>query len=167
LLIDADMRSPSIHALIDQPLGEGLSNYLSGTDDLDRLMRGTDIGTLSVVTAGPQPLSTPELLGSDRFARLMTLVSAQFDHVLIDLPPVMGFADAPLIASQVEGTVVMIAANSTHKNVARLTVSRLRKAHAHLLGGVLTMFDAKQASYGYGYGHGYGFDYGDKNKSQN
>lgn len=166
LLIDADMRSPSIHALIDQPLGEGLSNYLSGTDDLERLMRGTDIGTLSVVTAGPQPLSTPELLGNDRFAQLMVLVSAQFDHVLIDLPPVMGFADAPLIASQVEGTVVMIAANRTQKNVARLTISRLRKAHAHLLGGILTMFDAKQASYGYGYGHGYGFEYGDTDKDQ-
>ena len=167
LLIDADMRSPSIHAFIDQPLGEGLSNYLSGTDHLDRMMRSTDITTLSIVTAGPQPLSTPELLGSDRFASLMALVSAQFDHVLIDLPPVMGFADAPIIASQVEGTVVMIAANSTHKNVARLTVSRLRKAHARLLGGVLTMFDAKQASYGYGYGHGYGFDYGDQTKGQN
>ncbi len=161
LLIDADMRSPSIHGFIDQDLGEGLSNYLSGMDNVAHLMRQTDVATLSVITAGPQPLSTPELLGTDRLDLLLSRMTKEFDHVVIDLPPVMGFADAPLIASKVEGTLVMVAANSTHKNVARLTISRLQKTHAHLLGGILTMFDAKQANYGYGYGYGYNYSYGE------
>ncbi|MHA0337025.1 GumC family protein [Sphingomonas aquatilis] len=160
LLIDADMRSPSIHMLLQQPLGEGLSNFLAGADDVDRLIRPTEITGMSVITAGPQPPSTPELLSGDRLRTLLDRMGERFDHIVLDLPPVMGLADAPLIASQVEGTLVITAAHSTHKNVARLAIGRLRSAHAHLLGVVLTMFDAKQASYGYGYGYGYGNGYG-------
>jgi succinoglycan biosynthesis transport protein ExoP len=160
LLIDADMRSPSIHVLLQQALGEGLSNYLAGANDTDRLIRSTEITGLSVMSAGPQPPSTPELLSSDRLRTLLERMGDRFDHIVLDLPPVMGLADAPLIASQVEGTLVITAAHSTHKNVARLAIGRLRSAHAHLLGVVLTMFDAKQASYGYGYGYGYGNGYG-------
>jgi capsular exopolysaccharide synthesis family protein len=160
LLIDADMRSPSIHHLLGIPLGDGLSNYLAGAEDVSALIHPTDIDQLSVVTAGPQPPSTPELLSSDRLSRLFEALTVNFDHIILDLPPVMGLADAPLIASKVEGTLVVIAAHSTHKNVARLATSRLRSAHAHILGVVLSMFDSKQASYGYGYGYGYGQGYG-------
>ena len=164
LLIDADMRSPSVHKLTGLPLGTGLSNYLAGQDDTAALIHPSALDQLSVMTAGPQPPSTPELLTGDRFRTLLQLMGREFDHIVLDLPPVMGMADAPLIASQVEGTLVVTAAHSTHKNVARLAVGRLQAAHAHILGAVLSMFDARQASYGYGYGYGYGqgYGYGDK-----
>ncbi|SEM02058.1 capsular exopolysaccharide family [Sphingomonas palmae] len=166
LLLDADMRSPSVHHLLHQPLGNGLSNYLAGDDDLGTLVRATEIDRLSIMTAGPQPPSTPELLAGNRLTILLEQLATEFDHVVLDLPPVMGLADAPLIASKVEGTLIVTAAHSTHKNVARLAVGRLRSAHAHLLGAVLSMFDSRQASYGYGYGYGYGegYGYGDKAK---
>jgi capsular exopolysaccharide synthesis family protein len=166
VLVDADMRSPSVHHLVGIPLDRGLSNYLAGLDELDQLLRPTSMDRLSVITAGPQPPSTPELLNGDRLGRLLEQLGQNFDHVVLDLPPVMGLADAPLIASQVEGTLMVTAAHSTHKNVARLAVGRLRTAHAHILGVVLSMFDAKQASYGYGYGYGYGsgYGYGDSDK---
>jgi capsular exopolysaccharide synthesis family protein len=160
LLIDADMRSPSVHYLIDESLGEGLSNYLAGADDIQRLIRPTAIDRLSILTAGPQPPSTPELLSGDRLRILLQMLSEHYDHIVLDLPPVMGLADAPLIASQVEGTLVITAAHSTHKNVARVAIGRLRSAHVHLLGVVLSMFDIRQASYGYGYGYGDGYGYG-------
>ncbi|KQO54252.1 exopolysaccharide biosynthesis protein [Sphingomonas sp. Leaf257] len=160
LLIDADMRSPSVHALLEKPLDQGLSNFLAGANDIDRLIRPTEIAGLSIISAGPQPPSTPELLSGDRLRALLEQMGDRFDHIVLDLPPVMGLADAPLIASQVEGTLVITAAHSTHKNVARIAIGRLRSAHAHMLGVVLTMFDAKQASYGYGYGYGYGNGYG-------
>ena len=73
--------------------------------------------------------------------------------------PSWDWADAPLIASKVEGTLMIIAAHSTHKNVARLAIGRLQAAHVHLLGVVLSKFDLRQASYGYGYGYGYGYNY--------
>lgn len=160
LLVDADMRSPSVHTLIGGTLGEGLSNYLAGADDVERFVRPTSTEHLHVLTAGPQPPSTPELLSGDRLRLLISRLGEQFDHIVLDLPPVMGLADAPLIASQVEGTLMVTAAHSTHKNVARLAIGRLRNAHAHLLGVILSIFDAKQASYGYGYGYGYGHGYG-------
>lgn len=164
LLIDADMRSPSVHVLVGEKLGDGLSNYLAGADDVERIIRPTDVEHLSVITAGPQPPSTPELLSSDRLGELMKQLIEHYHHVVLDLPPVMGLADAPLIAAQVEGTLMITAAHSTHKNVARLAIGRLRNAHAHLLGVVLSIFDVRQASYGYGYGYGYGhgYGYGDK-----
>jgi len=165
LLIDADMRSPSVHALVDEKLGEGLSNYLAGADDVERMIRPTDVDRLSILTAGPQPPSTPELLSGDRLRQLLDLMSEHYNHVVLDLPPVMGLADAPLIAAQAEGTLVITAAHSTHKNVVRLAISRLRSAHAHLLGVVLSIFDVRQASYGYGYGYGYGHGYGYGSKS--
>lgn len=160
LLVDADMRSPSIHHLVGLPLDRGLSNYLAGMDDTAALIHPTEVELLAVMTAGPQPPSTPELLTGDRFHNLLQKLGHEFDHIVLDLPPVMGLADAPLIASQTEGTLVITAAHSTHKNVARLAVSRLQSAHAHILGAVLSMFDARQASYGYGYGYGYGQGYG-------
>ena len=152
--------------MLNQPLATGLSNYLAGADDLSTLVRGTDIDGLSIMTAGPQPPSTPELLAGDRLSILLERLGETFDHVVLDLPPVMGLADAPLIASKIEGTLMVTAAHSTHKNVARLAVGRLRSAHAHLLGVVLSMFDSRQASYGYGYGYGYGegYSYGDQAK---
>ena len=166
LLLDADMRSPSVHHMLGQPLATGLSNYLAGADDLATLVRGTDVDGLSIMTAGPQPPSTPELLAGNRLSILLDRLGETFDHVVLDLPPVMGLADAPLIASKIEGTLMVTAAHSTHKNVARLAVGRLRSAHAHLLGVVLSMFDSRQASYGYGYGYGYGegYSYGDQAK---
>ena len=163
VLIDADMRSPSVHKMLGDKLGEGLSNFLAGADDVGRLIRPTDVAHFSYVTAGPQPPSTPELLSGDRLRLLLERLGRDFDHVVLDLPPVMGLADAPLISAQVEGTLFITAAHSTHKNVARIAIGRLRSAHAHLLGVVLSMFDARQASYGYGYGYGYGngYKYGD------
>jgi succinoglycan biosynthesis transport protein ExoP len=164
LLVDADMRSPSVHALFGVALDKGLSNYLSGLDDVAQLVRPSGIDNLSLMTAGPQPPSTPELLSGDRFQQLVAQLTADYDHVIFDLPPVMGLADAPLIASRIEATLVVVAAHSTYKNAARLAIGRLQSAHVHLLGAILSMFDARQASYGYGYGYGYGYDhsYGQK-----
>jgi polysaccharide biosynthesis transport protein len=163
VLVDADMRSPSVHKLVGGPLGNGLSNFLAGSDDVDALIRPTEVDGMAAISAGPQPPSTPELLSGDRLRRLMDVLGARYDHIVFDLPPVMGLADAPLISAQVEGVLVCTAAHSTHKNMARIAIGRLRNAHAHLLGVVLSMFDVRQASYGYGYGYGYGngYKYGD------
>jgi Mrp family chromosome partitioning ATPase len=74
----------------------------------------------------------------------------------------MGLADAPIIASQVEGVVFVLEARGVTARVARLAIGRLRQARGHILGIVLTKFEAKRAHYGYGYEYGYG--YGDSEK---
>lgn len=162
LMVDTDMRSPSVHHLFNIENRDGLSNYLSGDDALASFIRPTAFEGLSVLTAGPQPPSAAELLSSERFERLISELARQFDHIVLDAPPVMGLADAPLIASRVEGTVFVIESHSTQRRMAQVAINRLRAANAQILGSVLTKFNAKRAHYGYGYEYGYGYGYGTK-----
>lgn len=160
ILIDADMRSPSVHH--DLGLGNdcGLSNYLSGTDNVDSLIQHKDDEPMAILTAGPQPPNAAELLRGQRLEALLAELSAKFDHIIIDSPPVMGLADAPTIASRTEGTVFVIEARSIKVRIAKRAIDRLRQGQARLLGTVLTKFSASSAHFGYGYDYGYGYGYG-------
>ena len=157
ILIDCDMRSPSVHGLFEVDNGRGVSNYLSGSDDLDALIRSVGSDGLSIMSAGPQPPNAAELLSGDRLDMLIAQLLTRFDHVIIDSPPVMGLADAPLIASKVEGTIYAVESNATRASLIRVAIARLRSANVHLLGVMVTKFDAKRAHYGYGYDYGYGY----------
>lgn len=165
ILIDGDMRSPRVHSKLGIENAAGLSNYLSGLEDYRSLIRSVAAVGLKVMTAGPQPPSAPELLSSDRFANLLSNLAGDFDHIIVDCPPVMGLADAPLIGSQVEGMVFVIEAQSTSHKMIEVALGRLQAARAQMLGIVVTKFDAKRASYGYGYEYGYGYGYGDKDSA--
>lgn len=164
LLLDGDMRSPSLHRFFEMDNKKGLSNYLSGSDDLKELIRPSPYEGLSIMTAGPQPPSAAELLSSERVDKLIVELLESFDHVIIDVPPVMGLADAPLIASRVEGVVFVLESHQTKKSIARVAVRRLAAANAQIIGAVLTKFDAKRAYYGYGYDYGYSYEYGEASK---
>lgn len=158
VLIDADMRSPSIHDLLSLDNKRGLSNFLAGDNDTQKLIQTTARDGLFVVAAGPPPPSPSELLAGDRLEQLIAALLREFDHVLIDAPPVVGLADAPLIASKVEGTVFVVESRSTHRNAVRVSLNRLAAANATIIGVALTKFEAKHGitNYGYGYGYGYG-----------
>lgn len=157
ILIDCDMRSPSVHGLFDMDNGRGVSNFLSGSNDLDSLIRAAGPDGLSVMSAGPQPPNAAELLSGDRLDMLIAQLLTRFDHVIVDSPPVMGLADAPLIASKVEGTIYAVESNAIRASLVRVAIGRLRASNGNLLGIVLTKFDAKRAHYGYGYDYGYGY----------
>ena len=159
VLIDCDMRSPSIHRLVGHDNTHGVSNFLSGSDDLNALLLPVGEDGLHVIAAGPQPPNAAELLTGDRLETLISRLLTRFDHVLLDAPPVMGLADAPLIASKVEATVFVVESNTVRASLIRLALARLRSANAHIVGAVLTKFDARRAHYGYGYD--YGYSYGD------
>jgi succinoglycan biosynthesis transport protein ExoP len=160
VLVDMDMRSPSVHAWFDATNGAGVSNYLSGGSDISPLIQTSSIQNLSFISAGPTPPSAPELLSGDRLETLISDLFARFDYVVFDAPPVMGLADAPLIAARAEGTVFVFEAGSTQRKMAQVALDRLRATHANVTGVVLTKFDARRANVGYGYGYGYGYSYG-------
>jgi capsular exopolysaccharide synthesis family protein len=162
ILIDGDIRSPSVHGETGLHNERGLSNYLSGSTDIESLIQRPKTEPFAVMPAGPLPPNAAELLRSDRLRQLLAELHTRFDHVVIDSPPVMGLADAPIIASQVEGVVFVLEARGVTARVARLAIGRLRQARGHILGIVLTKFEAKRAHYGYGYEYGYG--YGDSEK---
>ena len=164
LLIDGDMRSPSVHHLLGIPNGVGLSNYLSGDGHPEVMIVATATEGLSVMTAGPTPPSTPELLSSRRFGELLKSLGARFDHIVIDAPPVMGLADAPLIGSTVEGVVYVVESRNTQKSMARIALGRLASANVSVIGAVFSKFDPRRAHFGYGYDYGYGYGYGEAAK---
>lgn len=157
ILIDGDMRSPSIHHLGDVDHDKGLSNFLAGDDDIDALTFAMhDLGFVAM-SAGPIPPNAAELLTGARFGVLIDQLLERFDHVVVDSPPVMGLADAPLIASRVEGVVYAVESHGTRSTLVKTALGRLASANARISGGVLTKFESRKAHYGYGYEYGYGY----------
>ena len=110
--------------------------------------------------AGPPPPNAADLLTGERLRTLVERLQERFDHVIVDSPPVIGLADAPLVASAVEAVIFVVEARSTQAGVVRNALHRLATAHANVLGAVLTKFEAKRAHLGYGYGYGYEYGYG-------
>lgn len=164
ILIDGDMRSPSVHHLGGVNHDKGLSNFLAGDDDIEGLtfpMR--DLG-FTAMSAGPIPPNAAELLTGDRLSVLINRLLDRFDHVVIDSPPVMGLADAPLIASRVEGVVYAVESHGIRSSLVKTALGRLALANARIFGAVLTKFEARKAHYGYGYEYGYGYGRGEPKK---
>jgi len=159
LLIDADLRNPSLHRSFGVENSAGLSNYLTGGKSLEDLVRGTDTPNLYFLPCGPLPPNPAELLAGPRLQSLLADGDRNFDIVVIDGPPVMGLADAPLLASWAIGTLLVVEAGGTGRNLAKIAVRRLGVGNSRLLGVLLTKFDARKSSYGYGYGYGYAYDY--------
>lgn len=161
LLIDGDMRSPSQHHLFDLSNDAGLSNILSGNGKLETLIHDTGIDNLSILLGGPNPPSAPELIASQRFNATLADALKHFDHVIVDAPPVMGLADAPLIGSKVEAVVFVCEFARTRRAMAHVAIERLLGARTNIVGIVLTKFDAKRSLNSYGYDYGYSYGYGD------
>ena len=157
ILVDGDMRSPSVHHLGGVDHDRGLSNFLAGEDDIATLtFPMTDLG-FTAMSAGPIPPNAAELLTGNRLALLLQRLLESYDHVVIDSPPVMGLADAPLIASRVEGVIYAVESHGIRSSLVKTALGRLASANAHVFGGILTKFEARKAHYGYGYEYGYGY----------
>lgn len=157
ILVDGDMRSPSVHHLGGVGHDHGLSNFLSGQDNIEALTFDmADLG-FTAMSAGPIPPNAAELLTGTRLSLLLDRLLETFDHVIIDSPPVMGLADAPLIASRVEGVIYAVESHGIRSSMVKTALNRLRSANSRIIGGVLTKFEARKAHYGYGYEYGYGY----------
>ncbi|RYD24496.1 MAG: polysaccharide biosynthesis tyrosine autokinase, partial [Lysobacteraceae bacterium] len=165
ILVDGDMRSPSVHQLGGVDHEQGLSNYLSGSDNVEALIFWMgDLG-FAAMSAGPIPPNAAELLTGHRLEQLVKRLLETYDHVIIDSPPVMGLADAPLIAGRVEGVIYAVESHGIRSSMVKTALRRLSTANARVIGGVLTKFEARKANHGYGYGYEYGYSYGRDRKA--
>ena len=160
LLIDADMRSPSLNGFFGTTSEFGLSNILSGDDSWAKATVTTDWTGIDVLPSGPIPPNAAELLSSDRFSLLVAEYAARYDCVVVDSPPILGLADAPLISRAVEGCIFVTEAGGLPVRALKSSLNRLETAHAHLFGVVLTKIKTHTGGYGYGDGYGYGYGYG-------
>src|SRR6202035_2779148 len=164
LLIDADMRKPTLHAKMNLENSTGLSNYLTGACEPPELLQQTDTPNLAFMASGPLPPNAADLLGTSRLLSLLSVGSEVFDLIVVDSPPVMGLADAPLLASAVGATIFVVGSGQVRTKLVRAAVKRLQFSRASLIGTVITRFDVRSSygygGYGYGYGYGYGHDHG-------
>lgn len=155
LLIDADLRGASVHRSTGLSAARGLSSLLSGACGLDEAVQSWRNGALSVITSGPLPPNPPELLGGDALPKLLAELREHFDVIVLDGPPILGLADAPLLANHAEATMIVVAAQATRIDALQASIRRLQFARARVIGAVLTRFDleAGEEHYGYGYGN--------------
>lgn len=157
ILIDADMRRPTLATAFDQHGHVGLSQLLSGQIDLDDAIQDTDQPNLKLITAGRVPPNPSELLGSHRMRELIDTLSP--DHLVIfDAPPLLPVTDAGLLSGMADGTLLVIAVGRTHKEQVRHTARMIQQAGGHTLGVILNLAPTRGATGYGGYGNygGYG-----------
>lgn len=156
LVIDADLRNPSLHKIIGVDNASGLSNYLTNSAEAEELIRDTGVLNVSTITSGPIPPNPAELLSSPKMLTLLTELRDLFDVVIVDSAPVMGLADALLLSSVADGTLIVCSAGETPVETVKAATKRLAMTNSQILGGILTKFNSQKAGYGYAY---YGYDY--------
>lgn len=159
LLLDTDLRNPSMHRTLGLSNEGGMSNLLSGGAAIPDVVQQTREKNLHFISCGPLPPNPAELLGGEGMKDLLRAARASYDHVVIDGPPVLGFADAPLLASIVEGTLFVVQSRGTRRGQARGALRRLSQGRGRILGVVLTKFNTKATSYG-DYDYTYDYHYG-------
>ena len=158
LLIDSDLRTPAFKAATDKV---GLSKLLTTDDPVAAHVVETQHPNLSLLPSGPVPPNPADLLATGRIRRIIAEASEQFDIVIIDGPPTVGLADAPLLAAAAGHLLFVVESGKTRTRAAIESLNRLEATGTHILGATLTKFVSAGTAYGYGsYGYGYGYGYG-------
>lgn len=151
VLVDADLRRPTINATfkISNPIG--LTNYLTNRDThLMSVIYNTSVPNLCVVPSGPIPPNPSELIDSQRMSNLVDILSQKSDLVIYDAPPVLSVTDAQVLASKVDGTVLVVRKNKANKDDVIETVRLIRHVHGHIIGSILNdVLSDSRGYYGY------------------
>ena len=166
LIIEADLRKPRAHRIFDHENGLGLSNFLSGHAELDSIIKKTGIPNLSCILAGTLPPNPSELLGSCIFKDMIESLSDRFDHIILDAPPILGFADSVILSTSVDGVILVVQGGKTPRETLQRAKDVLVQVNAKILGVVINRVDIRGSQYdGYGY-HYYRYQhyYGEKSR---
>jgi capsular exopolysaccharide synthesis family protein len=157
LLLDADLRRPSIHRIAGVDNKIGLSNLLVGDRTVDEAVVAGEMEHFFILPSGPVPPSPAELLSSPRLLALFETLRAKFDFIVIDSAPVLGLADSPGLSALADGVLLVIEANRGRGGQLKAAIRRLRLMKPTILGAVLTKFDPNAA--GNAYSTYYQYDY--------
>lgn len=151
LLVEGDLRNPSLHRELGTKPSMGLSNLLSGAAALPDVVVDGGHANLKVIFAGPLPPNPAELLSGSRLVSLLSIAGQHYDQVVIDGPPVMGLADSPILANAADATLMVVNSGITKVKSAQLALKRLLVARAYIVGVLLTKYDARAVGEGYHY----------------
>lgn len=151
LLVDTDLRKPTAHHTFRLLNREGLSNVLVGQGSLENLAIQSKIENLEILTSGPIPPNPAELLGSTSMAKFIKEAATLYDMVIYDTPPVIAVADAQILASQVDGVLLVLNSGKTNRDMALKAKSLLTNVKANILGCVLNNRKIQGDNYYYYY----------------
>jgi len=151
VLVDCDTRKPRLHRIFQLDLQPGLTNYLTGNATLEEVLRLTSVPNLTIISAGTHPPSPVNLLNSEVFKDLLTQLRKQFQHIVIDTPPILAFTDARIISVLVDGVLLVTKHHSTAKNAGRQAHHFLSQISAPIMGAVLNCFNTSKGYGGYYY----------------
>ena len=151
VLIDCDMRKPSVHKAFKVSNMEGLSDVLVGKVKLEDVL--IKKGNLYILTAGNIPPNPSEMLGSKAMTYLLERLKEEYDYVILDAPPVQAVTDAQILSTKVDGTIIVVRAERTKKDAVKNTVKLLKQVNANIVGTVLNGVDNSRNKYYYYYNH--------------
>ena len=156
LIVDCDLRKPTVHKKFSISNEKGLSNYLIGEVELDDVIVKYS-ENLYLLTSGTIPPNPAEMLSSKKMKEFLDLMKEKFDTVIIDSPPVLAVTDAQILSTEVEGVLLVAASGQTEKEALIRAKELLLKVKANILGVILTRVPQDSGkSYGYTYYYYYG-----------
>ena len=156
LLIDADLRRPTLHRKLDNQRQEGFTTVLAGERRIEEVVVPSGMANLSYMTALPMPPDPAALLGTSRFDNLIDDLLSRYECVVFDAPPMLGLSDAPTLAAHTDAVLIVVDASSGHRGAVKTALRRLEMVKANIIGAVLTKFNPRNLSGEYSY---YGSDY--------
>ncbi len=159
ILIDADLRKPRLHRFFSKNgNGNGLSSYLVGEYSIEDIIQITDYDNLDFISSGPVPPNPAELLGSNNMGKLIDQLQEKYQQIIIDGPPIHGFADSLIISRFVDGVLLISSVGLTQKTLLRNAVNDIRRVRSKILGIVINRVDASSSNYKYKYYYYYNHD---------
>jgi len=153
-LVDADLRRPRCHRVLAMDNVIGLTEVLAGARNLQEVIHQTRVEGLDLLAAGMEPPNPTELVGSDKMREVLAMLTSMYDLVVVDSPPVLPVSDSQLLATMVDGVVVVINSRKTSKQQVRAACTKLEFARAKIFGVVLNQVDVRHPDYKY-YSHYY------------
>lgn len=149
LLVDADLRRPQLHAIFGKGNEQGLTSLMMTTGTKDLPLQETGVPNLTLLTSGPLPPNPAEVLASRRLDDVLQQLKGEAEIVLFDAPPVVAVTDAVILASKVDGVLLVVNAGKTRREMARRAKVLLDKANARLLGAILNNVKTEKSVYSY------------------
>jgi exopolysaccharide transport family protein len=149
VIIDCDMRKPSVHKVFGIPRDKGISSILVGNCEVKDALLNTPVPFLDMIPCGPIPPNPSEILGSPRMAKLLELLRKSYTRVIIDTPPLTAVTDALVIGRLVDGAVVVVRAGATPREIVRNGLTQLKAVSSPILGVVLNGVDMDRDGYYY------------------
>jgi len=149
LIMDCDMRRPKIHKLFGIDRDKGMSNILAGSCNMGDSIFHTTVQNMDIMTSGPIPPNPSEILVSNRMKEIIEQVRTRYERIIIDSPPITAVTDAAIISNLVDGVIIVIRANDTHREIVKNGIAHLKSINAHILGAVLNGVEMGRDSYYY------------------